>query len=267
MRKTIIKASLCTLAGVFTFEMIKEFFWPGLSKWGSHYITIGFVTLLVTAVIAYLLPRRERALRELHHEQSKQKDIIISEVHHRVKNNMAMAISLLSLKLHDDADPCDSDIRDTIAQLEGFLQIYELLVSSGTHDRINLRQYLGNLADKNKLYMSNRNIDVSLDLEDREWDSRDALHLGTILQELFINSFKHAFPENVPGSIHVTLRKKPEGLCLEYQDNGSAVIDADTLAHGYGMMIVETLVGQLGGVMRIRSGKGFLAELTFPRFA
>lgn len=210
--------------------------------------------------------RGEEALRA----SLEEKTVLLKEVHHRVKNNLQIISSLLSLQATQTQIPevlCS--LRDTQNRVRSMALLHETLYRSGNLARIRLRDYVDNLCGQllraadhagGGLHLERGLDDLSLSLD-------QAVPCGLIINELVSNALKHAYPEGGPGIIRVEVRAlAPDRLRVMVADDGVGVppeLDL-TQAETLGLRLVSMLTEQLRGDLEIGREGGARFELTFP---
>jgi two-component sensor histidine kinase len=196
--------------------------------------------------------------------------MLLREVHHRIKNNLQIISSLLSLQANNVQDPLIHDMfMDTQNRVISMALIHETLSWSGDEGVIDLRTYVQTLADQIFRSSSLHTDRISLRIESNEvlLGINQAIPCGLILNELLSNCLKHAFPANSAGEIHIELRSNAmRQVTIVVRDTGVGFPpgmdfrDAETL----GLQLVCTLAEQLGGVLELESSRGSAFTLTFP---
>jgi len=204
----------------------------------------------------------------------REKEVLLREIHHRVKNNMQVISSLLRLQA---AKFSDKEVREAFQEsqerIKSMALVHEKLYGTKDLSTVDFSDYVKTLASTvfDSHMVSNR-IVLQLDLEKTFLDINAAVPCGLILNELVLNALKHAFPPGRTGKIQIELREKEEGMIrLTVRDDGiglPARIDpatADTL----GFQIISLLAKQLDGRIDIRREAGTAMILRFspPRYA
>ncbi|MCX6268834.1 MAG: ATP-binding protein [Bacteroidetes bacterium] len=210
---------------------------------------------------------KEKEVEELKQKNSEQKEIMLREIHHRVKNNLAIVISLLNLQLRNNTD---SDlhriIRDIEMRIRSMALIHEHLYRSENLDRIPLASYLHSLATIITGTFSGNRINLVTSLEPTDVSIETALPVGLIANELLTNAFKYAFPNQQFCEIQVHLHKENnEVFALKISDNGVGLPDSFSLdsEKSLGMFIVKLLVEQLDGEIEISRQNGTSFTIRF----
>jgi PAS domain S-box-containing protein len=202
-----------------------------------------------------------------------EKIVLIKEVHHRVKNNLAVVSGLLALQANSIGDQrLAIALEESQQRISSMALVHEYLYSSERLDRIDFGQYLrrllAQLTASHMKYAAQATLTVSID--DIELAVDQAIPCGLIVNELVSNAFKHAFPASGGGEIHVSLISHDNGeVVLSCRDNGvgiAANIDWRT-SPSMGLELVRGLAGQVDGEFtqdeRQSVGTGF--ELRFKR--
>jgi two-component sensor histidine kinase len=215
----------------------------------------------VVQVVTILRDRsREQEVNELKIKNIEQKEIMLREIHHRVKNNLAIVISLLTLQLRNNKDPdLQRIIKDIEMRIRSMALIHEHLYRSENLDRIPLASYLNSLSSIILQTFSGHHIQLVSSFDQTDVSIETALPLGLITNELLTNAFKYAFPNHELGVIEVSLKKKnEEDYILTIKDNGVGMPSDFTLDNekSLGMFIVKLLVEQLDGKIEIVNGQG-----------
>jgi two-component sensor histidine kinase len=194
-----------------------------------------------------------------------QRNVLLREVQHRVKNNLQLITSMMRIIARRTATSEARLILDDLARrVTAVASVYQMLMSGGTMDRVNIRHYLGDLCSK--LAMTSARVRITTDLPDRIIGIDEAIALGLITNELVTNSLRHAFGDQ-SGIIAISLRPTPdpERMILTVADDGRGM-EPDPEA-GFGTQIVSLLAHQLGGEVALvatEKGTTFEARLRLP---
>jgi two-component sensor histidine kinase len=216
----------------------------------------------------------EGALRETVKELESavaQKTVLLKEVHHRVKNNLAVISSLLSMK----ADAAGSRkvrlaLEESQRRVLSIALIHDQLYGSERPDRVNFRDYTQQLAQQllSALADEPERIAIRLDVAPLEMGIHRAVPCALILNELVSNAFKHAFPRERRGEVGISLRESaPDCLELAIEDDGIGFDPSLAVRHtrSLGLKIVGILSRQLEGTFerQTRAGGGTRFVLRF----
>jgi len=213
---------------------------------------------------------KEIEVEELKQKNVEQKEIMLREIHHRVKNNLAIVISLLNLQLQHHNDPeLLRIIRDIEMRIRSMALIHEHLYRTENLDWIPLNNYIQSLASIIASTFSGHRINLVTRLEPTFVSIETALPIGLIANELLTNAFKYAFPEHAEGEIQILLRKIGENeFVLEVKDNGVGLPQEFSIfsERSMGMFIVRLLTEQLDGKIDISVEKGTSFTIFFSNF-
>ena len=200
-----------------------------------------------------------------------EKEILLKEIHHRVKNNLQIISSLLSLQLSGiDDELLRSLFIQSQNRIKSMALVHEELYESEDLERINFRSYLYNLiAYLNNVYENSERITFSFNLEDLLLPINIAIPCGLIMNELLTNAFKHGYKERSCGTINVTIcETEHEGklkIMLTVKDDGCGlpddfdIDDSTTL----GLQLVASLVSQLDGSIKVYNDQGAVFTVYF----
>ncbi|MBN1938801.1 MAG: PAS domain S-box protein [Candidatus Aminicenantes bacterium] len=212
---------------------------------------------------------RERALQAALQE----KELLLREIHHRVKNNMQVVSSLLNMQSRYINDPRDAEaFREGQRRIRSMALVHEKLYRSRSLSRIEFGGYLRQLSGQ-MLQSSDKRpgtISLKLDMDERMFDIQTAIPLGLITNELLSNSLKHAFPDERRGEITISLRPGEGGeFILVFSDDGVGLPpDFNPLrSESMGFQLVSMLVEQLDGRLEIERGRGTQVRIFFRETA
>ena len=200
-----------------------------------------------------------------------EKEMLLREIHHRVKNNMQIVSSLIRLQLHSLVDEAGKEIlQETQNRIRSMSLIHETLYRPGNLSEILLREYIKELALNlfDSFGIDPDRVQLLTDVEDIGIDIDTATPCGLIINELVTNALKYAFPGERTGEVHITLSKNPETkeLQLVIKDNGIGlppdfdIKKAKTLGMNLAVNLVEQ---QLKGTVVLKRENGTEFIITF----
>ncbi len=199
-----------------------------------------------------------------------EKETLLREIHHRVKNNLQIISSLLSLQINKITDPRTIEaLKDSQTRVLSMALVHEHLYKGDDFSRIDLRDYIHALGTK--LFQSyrdeNESIRLDLDIAEIYVDINTAIPLGLIITELITNSLKYAFKEKKDGELSITATEDTQSMNIIVADNGSGMPEGITLENqtSLGLRLVSRLTGQLHGTVLIDSSEGTKFVFTFPK--
>ncbi|MBN2415306.1 PAS domain S-box protein [bacterium] len=200
----------------------------------------------------------------------REKEVLLKEIHHRVKNNLQIIASLINLQSRQISDPEMKAIYNDIKhRVHTMALIHEGLYRSGNFAKINFDEYLGNLT--RHLYQAyhteSAGAEITLNIDDIALDIEQAIPCGLIVNELLTNAFKHAFTNRKKrGRIEVSFRKKAASLLLSVRDNGTGIPEDIDIAttDSLGLRLVHILaVDQLNGKLQVNRSGGTAITVIF----
>jgi two-component sensor histidine kinase/ABC-type amino acid transport substrate-binding protein len=198
-----------------------------------------------------------------------EKEILLKEIHHRVKNNLQVITSMLAMQARSqNEDVVTEALRDSQRRVMTMAHIHESLHLSDDLSSIDARQYLNALVDDIR---DGNNIDpefVSLltDIDPINLDVDRAVSYGQIVSELLSNSCKHAFPDNRSGKIEVSLRHSEEGKTeLTIADDGIGLPEDFDLNDGntLGLQLVNAMIAKVHGSVTVDGSNGTCTKIVF----
>ncbi len=224
---------------------------------------------IVGRVFSFRDVTKQKEMEEQIATSLREKEILLKEIHHRVKNNMQVVSSLLFMQARSTQQP---EVRDILLESQNRIRsialVHEKLYQSEDFKRIDYKDYLEKIAhhifesyqiSPGSIHLDVRSEDVFLSIE-------KAVPLSLIINELITNSIKHAFPKGLSGEIRIDFSLENSRYRLIYQDSGPGIPDKgaiekpDTL----GMQLIRGLAGQLNGTVRYETYQGFGYIIEFP---
>ena len=204
-------------------------------------------------------------------EQSERLATLLREVHHRVKNNLAIVASLLRLQANRLPDPeAARAVRDSQQRIEAMSLLHQGLYQTEEVAAVDMRRYIADLVQSLSAAYGYTAADFDLTLDIAAlWLAIDvAVPLGLVLNELLTNAFKYAIAPASPArpTLRVALQQAPGGgLLLEVQDNGPGFDPAAGHHNGaFGQRLIAALTGQLGGQLTVATTNGVHCTLRLP---
>jgi len=217
---------------------------------------------LPVALLAITKDITERKMAEKQIKESLQeKEMLLKEIHHRVKNNLMIISSLLNLQSRYIKDKESIDIfKESQRRARSMALIHERLYQSTDLKRIDFGDYVRTLSRElfRTFVAEPGRIELKINVKDIFLDINTAIPLGLIVNELIINSLKHAFPEGKSGKIDVDFYKKDDTFVLVVSDDGIGFpedIDYKN-TESLGLQLVNTLTDQINGEIELNSSNG-----------
>ncbi len=183
----------------------------------------------------------------------------MKELQHRVKNSLAMVSGLLGLEMEGIANArCHAAFEKTRTRIRAVAALYERLYRASDIDTVDLRAHLGGLTEELFKTYGSKDIRLTTRLDEFRLDTKRAVPLGLILNELVTNALKYAYPAGAAGEVRVELVRTEDGIRLSVADDGAGLPkDFDPAeSGGTGMSLVRMLAAEIDGELTFERQKG-----------
>ncbi len=222
--------------------------------------------LRIMGITQDITERRKSA--EIIENSLKEKTTLLSEIHHRVKNNLAIVSGLLQLQKNEVEDEkVTTAFEQSINRIISIAMVHELMYKSPELSSININSYLDMLipAISSAMNDENRNIEFIIDIEDYKLNINQAIPIGLLLNELITNSFKYAFENQNDGFIKIKLNSDKEEIYILYEDNGVGFKNESDFdkPKNLGLNLIHTQLQQLDASYKTDTDNKFKLEFTF----
>jgi len=215
-----------------------------------------------------IILKQKKELEEAYHLTSQKNqhiESLIKELHHRVKNNLQVVSSLMSLqsrRLEDKNARLAMD--EGKKRVDAMAMIHQKLYMDNELASVHIGEYLNDLAASlaGSFGFSTSSIITEFSLADTNMDIDRAVPIGLIVNELITNAFKHAFKETADPKVYISLLQPGENIELKVSDNGKGIQENQLPDSSLGMKLVKTLVNQLEGTMNIINTNGTTVSIT-----
>lgn len=214
---------------------------------------------------------QDRKIKEIEiMDGTKQKENLLKEIHHRVKNNFAILVSLINMQKDQTKIPeVIVSLTDLQLRIRTMALVHEMLYRSKDFENISFSDYIRSLSSVITGTFNRRDIHLNFDIQDISIDIESAIPLGLIINEILTNAYKHAFPNGQPGTIWIGLAERAEiaELYLTVRDNGIGLPKDFDLnkCKTMGLQIVQILVKQIEGKITIINNPGANFTISFSR--
>ena len=200
-------------------------------------------------------------------KQLSEKEILLKEIHHRVKNNIANIEGLLSMHADSQSNPeVRSALKDAILRVQSMRVLYDNLLIGKDYHEVNLLKYAESLIDSIvSVFSGSGKITIEKKIADFTLPAKKAISVGIIINELLTNVFKYAFKGRESGLVSINLEKKGNTATLTVHENGIGIDEKiqSNKSSGLGMMLVKMLTEQLNGTCSIRNDNGTKSVIQF----
>lgn len=198
-----------------------------------------------------------------------EKNILLKEIHHRVKNNLQIISSLLSLQSsYLQEETLVNTFQESILRIHSMAHIHETIYSSGSFSAVDMNSYVHSLVDiiHQTLAPKELSLDISFELDDTPLEIDKAILCGLILTEIVTNAYKHAFKGCSSGTLRIEYQNSGENARLSIADSGSGA-EPNILEREHaslGITLIKSLSLQLNGSLSFRYDEGSIFMLEFP---
>lgn len=198
-----------------------------------------------------------------------EKELILKEVHHRIKNNMTTMMSLLSLqsgKIKDET--AITVLKDAEGRLRSMMLLYDKLYRSTDFQEVSVKEYFSALInDILRNFPKSASVKIEKNIDDFMISTKIIFSLGIIVNELFTNIMKYAFKDRDDGLIIASASLKDNRAIVIIQDNGIGIPESVDIENstGFGLMLVRVLTKQINGTVRIERQNGTKVTLEFEK--
>lgn len=199
---------------------------------------------------------------------NREKEILLAEIHHRVKNNLAVISGLLQMQMwKTDNESAREVLRDSQLRVQSIALVHEKLYQSDSLSEVQFDRYAGDLlgAIADTYENKERSIEMVTDLQPVVMNVNRAIPCSLLLNELAVNAYKHAFRNGEDGRIHIKVWKESDEIRLRVSDDGRGLPEGFEFKgeNTMGMSLLETLVEQLDGDLKAYNSGGAVFEVRF----
>lgn len=234
-------------------------------------LVITFTNITKTKDLEFALRNINEALdihlREVQNLLS-EKEIILKEVHHRIKNNMGTVFGILNLQADSQSDETTKNILiDASCRVQSMMTLYDKLYRSRNSAEIDISEYLPDLLGEIiSIFPEGHLVSKTIQLEKISVTAGMISTLGIILNELVTNSMKYAFKNFANGEISLEIHQSENQITCIYSDNGIGIPESVNLesSTGFGLELLRILVKQLKGTIHLERNRGTKYTISFP---
>lgn len=230
---------------------------PQLFGFGLNIAFTFFIMAYLTWQNIHTTQIAERKLQHANEQLSRnnhEMSLMLKEIHHRVKNNLQVIISLLRLQSNElKNSEAIEKFNETVNRVVAMSKVHEKMYQSTELTKLDLKDYLYSLGrDMITSYNATGNVSLTIECSIITSDIKFIVPLGLLFNELISNSLKHAFKQNGKGSITIIITQSGRELLISYTDSGEWI--ESKAGPSFGMDLIDTLVDQLGGSYTLRKG-------------
>lgn len=262
-----------TEAAVYRFAVAYPF-WQTIWFWGLVLVILIFA---MTSIIKYRVNRIELGkLEKLVDEQTsyltrviKEKETLLKEVHHRVKNNLAIIYGMLEMQMEYVPDAkVQAAFKDSQMRVYSISLVHEKLYQSENISQVEAKTYIPELAESivNSMALENQQVQQHLDIDDINLTLDQGIPCGLIMNELITNAYKHAFNGSGIGNVFIDLKRMDNHVVLRIKDDGKGLPEEFVIGstESLGLILVNGLITQIRAEMEVVSdSNGTMFQITF----
>ncbi|MEZ4599544.1 MAG: PAS domain S-box protein [Syntrophotaleaceae bacterium] len=220
-----------------------------------------------TVVASFLDISERKRSEQLLQASLREKDVLLREIHHRVKNNLQVVSSLLFLQAQKIRDPeLAGYFTESQNRISSMALAHEQLYQSKNLAEVRLPDYIESLVEEiEKVFRPKTEVRCMVDIEDIELDIEQVVPCGLLITELLTNALRHAFPGSMAGTVRVEMKRENDFLILAVTDDGVGLPpDFDVSSCGtFGFQLIMALTKQLDGALHVERDKGTRFRVTF----
>ena len=232
-------------------------------------VIISLVVLVLFLVIIIVLTYRLNIFNKELAQKNKEKDALIQEVHHRVKNNLQLINAMLKMQLNSiDDESKKSYLKEASRRINAMSLVHEMLYNKDASEYVVLKEYVIELTEKLKELVLDKNKPLMLDLklnEEVKFNTTQCVAIGMITSEIISNSIKHGFHLTTEPKISINLSISPDKNTIVYtiKDNGSG-LDNLNKKEGLGTRLIDIFARQVEAEYTVRNINGLEYEFKIP---
>ncbi|MBO6586510.1 MAG: PAS domain S-box protein [Gracilimonas sp.] len=213
----------------------------------------------------------EKAAEKQLQESLAEKNTLLSEIHHRVKNNLAVVSGMMQLQAYEaENDSLKEKLYDSVVRIKTMATVHELLYQSQSFSKLEFSDTLTRLVENiSETLQTRTNVEVDIDCELIHLNINQAIPASLIVNEVLTNTYKHAFPNKEEGKINFTLSEKDKLIRIEITDNGIGFPSEKNTEQGsLGVHLIDVLSQQIEANYEYtnnKDGKGTYFSMSFKR--
>lgn len=234
----------------------------------AHEIYIRLVIFLMFIAFGFLAQRqisREKKISDRLEKMIRERDFLLRELNHRVKNNLQVISGIIDLKKRQSgAQETQEILTELRTRCDSISSVHKLLYRESSIDRIRLDIYIRDFIERlNETLTGDRQIEIHISTDEVTVPVDTAIPCGLILNELVLNCYKHAFPDARSGRIDISLRNTVNrGIELKVRDDGTGFQETNDISGTLGLTLVHGLARQINAEIEFQNNYGTTAVLT-----
>ena len=280
-RRPLLELALIALIAIAVFVVAvaveafeKVFYWS--QQYEAYEVdemlTVGFILPIAFGIYAWrrwsdykaALRETEDAMARLN-DALQEKEVLLKEVHHRTKNSLSIAASLIRLSQEDSEGRLS--LTEVASRIDSIAEVHLYLQASAAYDRVDLHDYLGRVVEKS--LTTTPGVRIQNDVARISVPTKEAVNLGLVMNEIASNAAKYGFNADEPKIFRITTRSDDSTIVLTASNTGNPVPDDVTLdePRSLGLQLVKMLVEQIGGTAELVRTPQALILIRIPDIA
>jgi two-component sensor histidine kinase len=238
----------------------------------KRFYILGIALLVVSLLAFYRLFKIKTKHNQELDEKNKviqnalsEKEVLLKEIHHRVKNNLQIISSLLNLQSRHLEDKGAKDaLQEGKSRVQSMGLIHQNLYQENNLSSVNMKNYIPNLCESllSTYQVDNDQVELILDIESLQLDVSTVIPIGLVLNELLTNALKYAFPNNAKGNIEIVFKHLEGQYILKVSDNGIGFNEHTN--EGFGTRLINTFSRKLDAKVKVENYNGTSVEMSIP---
>jgi len=223
-----------------------------LKEQQRNLVIVILLLIFLIAIILFYFNQKIKQTNKLLSNSLNQKEVLLQEVHHRVKNNLAMLNSLLYLQ----AEQCDNQetkliLNECQTRIHSMGQVHQNLYDVDDSSKVDFKKFIHQLiSDSQEIFsLTHIKINPHVSTNNIQFDMSFTIYLGLILNELITNSFKYAFSPEKENSVTISIQKNGDQFTLNYTDSGLGLPNELSISNttGFGFKLINIMISQIKG--------------------
>lgn len=231
---------------------------------------VSFFVVLILGIFVFINYRLAKEQKSIIEQKNKENELLLSEIHHRVKNNLQVISSLLSLQERSmESGSAKSAIHEGKERVKSMELVHKMLYQGNSFSGIEMKDYVDKLSLGliESFGLDKKNVEIITGFKAITLDVDAAIPLGLILNELIVNSLKHAVSTTEKLILKIEIHEdEAKKLQLSIADNGKGKVSDIENSNSFGLKIIRALVRQLDGIMDIKEENGIRFSIAFKNY-
>lgn len=246
--------------------------YSGIPKFFLYMIIGGAVLIgLVIAIWIFMLRKKVTSKTTEIRSSLQEKEVLLREIHHRVKNSLSIVSALIELQLHETDSPEAKDVlQNSKSRIQSVALIHDKLYRTESLARVELDVYIRDLVETihSTFTEYSEAVELVFDMDSLELDTDRVIPCGLLINELVVNAYKHAFKKDRQGKLFIKIKDQGDSVFLEVSDNGPGLSDNANQdnSEGLGSLLVNSFKEKLNATMDVtEDDSGTTFTFIFPK--